>query len=273
MKATVSINDADLRAIDAKLSGFRRLSKEGAKIALGHSAGRVGVSLAKLTHPRTYEQGRNRIAKEMEIVYPKSKTLVERAKRSKAWIDGPLWKAIFAKQWKEVESLFRVAGQNVKTASRATKDRHSRARVHPNSGGGTRAALVKPLADDILLTGSRESVPELAERIAQKQTGNAAASWLVASGHFRRPRSSDDVPRYKANKRNRPNNGRGTWEGPPNDLRAVLAVTPRYMRRVYDPNTVNLAMDFEREKLFLQMRTLIRKGYVTPADTADLVGI
>jgi hypothetical protein len=270
IKAT--IDDRNLRALDAKLSGFRRLTASAAKVALGQSAGRIAVSLAKLTHPRSYEQGRNRISREIaKVVYPKTDEIVKEATAKIPSLKAPLWKAIFEKKNKETKSLFLKAGMDVKLEAKASKERHSRSRVKPSTSGG-KTMLVRPLEDRVLLTGSRDTVALLADKIAERQVGHAAAGWLAAGDFFRNLRSSDSVPKYKTNKRTR-GQGFGRFDGTPTDLRATLINRVRYLSRPFDSNFVGMAIQFEGEKIMLQIRTLIRKGYVNENEASDIIGI
>lgn len=253
----------DTTQFAVKLGNLRRLTPEGMKIALGQSAGRIGVRLARLTYPKTFESGQGAVKRDLsaKVFRPFGAILKDAMRGGKRWIAPAATKAVARGDRKAVEAIFQIAGMQVKLANRPDMARRNALK------SGT-SSVVKRGTDDVLIM-DRSKVAALAERIAKQQVGNAAAGWLAASRTLRKPRSSDYVPDFKK-RLSRRNTGLSFFAGSGERTTATIRNRVRYISRPFNAGMVQIAKAGEAQTIAKQMRVLVRKGYAKRAEIKDM---
>jgi len=262
---------ADTRLLQARLLDVSKGVKGGLRKAIGDSAARIGVQLARDTfpfnskgtdaradsivrraYPRPYRvhnaivesglmcSGKPSGSKESDYDYSSRMLKIMLHK----WINGELAEAV------KILNCFagfraRIAGSANESTLKTFKNESAGA-GHVNKQG---RALV--FWNCIIIPEAHPSRTTLTRKIQGKR-GSIANGWVVASRHFRAGRSTDYLPKLKTRKQ-KIVTGKGSWEGSADKPVAVLSNTHQAAFRAMRTGAMDRAITLETRNLEKQL--------------------
>ena len=261
---------ADTTLLQARILQVSNGVKGGLRKAVGDSAARIGVQLARDTFPLSEKGAMARKEAQVRRAYPSPGRVYEILKSWPDGVTGYLGKEDFQKFKLRLAKLFLhfckegQMGEAVRilnafppfraTVASSANEATFRSFTKQRTGAGdlNKQGLPKVFWNCILLPPGGDSSRNSLITKARNKAGSIANGWVVASRHFRKGRSTDYLPKLKTRKQ-KIVTGSGRWEGSDSKPVAVLANTYHSAFRVMRSGAFDRAVSTEIRNLDKQL--------------------